>query len=592
MDKTYTPIYRSLTKPIIAVVAGSGLVVKQSVEAGADLLLSLNAGVYRNLGQGSLASFLPFANANEQTEDLLLHHILPSAASVPVIAGILADDPFHPVEERLQRYRALGIHGITNWPASGFLQVEGKTGKMNSFVRAELDMLVAARKAGFAAYGFVFGPEDARVFAEAGVDALILHLGLTRHMDDVMEKRDQLQVTLGRIDRILEAVRQTGSGNPCLVFGGIVTEPDDLAQMLRHCKIDGFAGGSVFERLPIADILAGTVRRFKSALVRPDAGGRERGMGQILGESPHMLELFQLIKRIAPFDVNVCIEGESGSGKELVAIQLHNLHGRGNQSFVTLNCGAIPDSLLESELFGHEKGAFTGADRRRLGKFELAQHGTLFLDEIADLSPHGQVALLRAIQQREITRIGGEHPISVDVRIIAASNQSLTKLVEQGKFRSDLYHRLSNITLKVPPLRERKEDLPLLIEDILTRLRVQLGRKISGVSQRFMAKLRQHPWPGNVRELQHVISQAALLEDGVILEGKYFLPQPQLSTMPVQASQSWPVASRENRQALARRALQENRGNKSHAAAALVVTRKTLYAWLSVDSQESGTPAG
>ena len=246
----------------------------------------------------------------------------------------------------------------------------------------------------------------------------------------------------------------------------------------------------------------------------------------MLGRSPRMQELFGLIRRVAPFDVNVCIEGESGSGKELVAVHLHKLNRRANQPFVTLNCGAIPDTLLESELFGHEKGAFTGADRRRLGKFELAQGGTLFLDEIADLSPHGQVALLRAIQQREITRVGGDRPIPIDVRIVAASNQSLLRLSDQGRFRPDLYHRLNNVTLHVPPLRDRLGDLPVLIEDILARQQVQLGRRISGVSPRFLAKLNRHAWPGNVRELQHVLAQAALLEENLVLEGLHFQPRP------------------------------------------------------------------
>src|SRR5690606_33898421 len=268
----------------------------------------------------------------------------------------------------------------------------------------------------------------------------------------------------------------------------------------------------------------------------------------------------------------------------------------------------MPDNLIESELFGHEKGAFTGADRRRLGKFELAQHGTLFLDEIADLSPHGQVALLRALQQREIMRVGGEQHIPVDVRIVAASNQSLARLVEQGRFRADLYHRLNNVTLIVPALRDRLEDLPLLVEEFLARLQIQLGRRISGVAPRFLARLRKHSWPGNVRELQHVLTQAALLEDGLLLEGKEFAPKAAADSrtrhaQAVPGHVSGPaaryltsgshhgpesgayganpgVSGSLDRRGAAQHALAVHGGNKSRAAAALGVTRKTFYAWL------------
>ena len=293
------------------------------------------------------------------------------------------------------------------------------------------------------------------------------------------------------------------------------------------------------------------------------------------------------------------MEGESGVGKELVAIQLHQHNRRAGHPFVTVNCGAIPDGLLESELFGHEKGSFTGADRKRLGKFELAQHGTLFLDEVADLSPHGQVALLRALQQREITRVGGDRPIPLDVRIVAASNQPLQRLVEEGRFRADLYHRLNNITLLVPPLRDRLEDLPILIEDTLARLQVQLGRRLAGVTPRFLEHLRRHLWPGNVRELQHVLTQAALLEDGLFLEGKEFDPvtasrtyQPRLPLPQAHSLSRWEEGADrspiqipsetgfKNRSEAARRAVAAHGGNKSRAAAALGVTRKTLYAWL------------
>jgi DNA-binding NtrC family response regulator/predicted TIM-barrel enzyme len=560
-------------RPILAVVAGSGQVAHSAREAGADLLFALNAGVYRSRGHGSLPSFLPFGNANAQTRSLVKVHILPVAGNLPVVAGVQAGDPGQPVSELFAEYRTLGVHGICNWPAVGFLDgaLRATRERSGKGTASELAMLKQSRAEGFRTYGFVFTPEEARTFADAGIDVLILHLG-----------------------------------------GGAITEPDDLEELLRHCPLDGFAGGSVFERLPVSSIVDSTVRRFKSVVLQSwqdravnaavkEAGWSPPGLGPILGRSPAMQKLFRTIRKVAPFDVSVYVEGESGVGKELVAIQLHQHNRRAGHPFVTVNCGAIPDTLLESELFGHEKGAFTGADRKRLGKFELAQHGSLFLDEVADLSAHGQVALLRALQQREITRVGGDRPIPLDVRIVAASNQPLQRLVDEGRFRADLYHRLNNVSLIVPPLRDRLEDLPILIEDTLSRLQVQLGRRIAGVTPRFLGRMRRHFWPGNVRELQHVLTQAALLEDSLLLEGVEFAPGNTLMAQPsrlkfpqalafalphrASGSPRPPIhvaqdTSPKKRGEAARSALADHGGNKSRAAAALGVTRKTLYAWL------------
>lgn len=600
MDTAYTPLSTTIRHSVLAVVAGSGQVARSAVGAGADLLFALNAGVYRNFGQGSLPSFLPFGNANGQTLTLLREHILPVSQGLPVVAGAQAGDPAHPLPALFAEFASLGVRGVANWPAVGFLDgtLRAAWDRCGRGMDSEIALLKEARAGGFSTFGFVFTPEEARAFAEAGVETLILHLGLTRQPEDVRASRDMLQLNQSALRAMLDAARAGGRRPRCLAFGGAVTEPDDLEELLRYCPLDGFAGGSVFERLPVGGILDSTMRRFKSVLLHPPAakeGERRgvRGLGPILGMSAPMERLFQLIRKVAPFDVSICIEGETGVGKELVAIQLHQRNRRAAHPFVTLNCGAIPDALLESELFGHEKGSFTGADRRRLGKFELARHGTLFLDEIADLSPHGQVALLRALQQREITRVGGERPIPVDVRIVAASNQSLVRLVERGRFRADLYHRLNNVTLEVPPLRERLEDLPLLIEDILARLQIQLGRRISGAASRFLARLRRHSWPGNVRELQHVLTQAALLEDGLLLEGKEFIPlhaSPTARRAPLPAfgpasdsPRPFSGGDRTDRNNAARQALAAHGGNKSRAADSLGVTRKTFYAWLDAD---------
>jgi DNA-binding NtrC family response regulator/predicted TIM-barrel enzyme len=564
--------------PLIGVVAGSGLVAKAAVEGGTDLLFALNAGLYRSHGWGSFAGFLPFGNANVETETLLREHILPHRGQLPVVAGVLGIDPTCSMEERLGRLRRLGVDGVINWPASGFLDGHfGAALAAEGFnTDAEIALLVQAKAYGFSTFGFVVG-EAGRVaqFAEAGVDALILGLGLTHDVPGARERHDRLQHSSMVINSMLAKVRRTGRSPVCLAFGGPITSPEDLEHVLAHTAIDGFAGGSVFERLPLQNTITSLIRRFKGLPVRDGEASHTSGFGAMVGTCDIMRELYRRVERVAPFDVNVAIEGESGSGKELVATQIHRLSLRRDRAFVTLNCGAIPDGLLESELFGHEKGAFTGAHRQRPGKFELAHCGTLFLDEIADLSPHGQVALLRAIQQREVIRVGGDTPRPVDVRILAASNRPLAQLVEHGNFRADLYFRLNGVTIAVPPLRNRLEDLPMLVGHVLGRVQVRLKRETLGVSPGFYARLCGYSWPGNVRELEHVLMQAAMLEDGMILEGRYFDPIGEPADNGLNR-----VDPRAARHDLLHLVLHQVGGNKSRAAELLGITRRTLYAWL------------
>jgi two-component system response regulator HydG len=575
------------TSPLIGIVAGSGLVAAGAVDAGADLLFAMNAGLYRNQGGGSFAAFLPFGNANDQTEALLRDHILPRRGPLPVVAGIMASDPTCPLDERLGRLKSLGVDGVINWPTVGFVD-GGYRAALEADgcgTAAELAMLSRAREMGLAAFGFIVsGDRTTARFAAAGTDALILGLGLTHEVEDIRQRRDQLQKSPALLNGMLAEIRRSGRdpAPPTLAFGGPITTPEDLEQVLAHAEIDGFAGGSVFERLPLQNTLTSLVRRYKGLLVHSGDVAHPGGFGAMVGACAPMRELQRRVERVAPYDVNVYIEGESGTGKELVAAQLHRLGVRRHRAFVTLNCGAIPDGLLESELFGHEKGAFTGADRRRPGKFDLAHGGILFLDEVSDLSPHGQVALLRAIQQREITPVGGDQPRPVDVRVLSASNRPLAELVDQGRFRADLYYRLNGVTIELPPLRRRLDDLPLLVEHILGRLRIQFNRNVRGVSAEFSRKLHEHAWPGNVRELEHVLTQAVMFEDGLVLSGAHFLPSAQRAA----------GDPGEARRLAVQRALLQAGGNKSRAAEILGVTRRTLYAWLRDASDEIPDSAG
>jgi DNA-binding NtrC family response regulator/predicted TIM-barrel enzyme len=564
---------------VLAVVAGSGIVARCAVAAGADFLLALAAGVYRNLGRGTLASFLPFGNSNQQTLSLLREHVLPQAGNMPVIAGVCAADPMIDLDAHLRQLRRLGVAGVTNWPAVGFID-----GRFREAIEeagwgadVEIELLRRARAMGLVSCGFVLDERQTRDYAQHS-DVLILNMGLTHRIEDIPDRQDQVRQAIAHLNQMLTAVPR-GAGRPlCLAFGGPVTTAEDLEQLLRQSNVDGFAGGSVFERLPVQSIVGSTIRRFRSVMFRSRAD-HDTGIGDLIGVGEAFRHLKETITRVAPYDVNVYIHGETGTGKELVASQIHRLSRRARGPMVTLNCGAIPDPLLESELFGHERGAFTGAERRRLGKFELAHHGTLFLDEVADLSPRGQVALLRAIQTGEIARVGAEQRIDVDVRIIAASHQDLSKLVAAGRFREDLFYRLNQITIDVRPLRERLEDIPLLVEAILARLRIRLNREILGLSDSFHGRLREHRWPGNVRELEHVICRAAILERNPVLEGTFFVPFGEAHPM-IRASPAAAQAPAESKPALAREAIHRAAGNKSLAARSLGVSRKTLYAWL------------
>ena len=246
-----------------------------------------------------------------------------------------------------------------------------------------------------------------------------------------------------------------------------------------------------------------------------------------------MQEVYKAIGRVADRDVPVLITGESGTGKELVARALYHHSARAPKPFLALNCAAIPENLLESELFGHEKGAFTGADRRRIGRFERCNGGTLFLDEIGDMPPALQPKLLRVLQEQAFERVGGSETIRTDVRVIAATHRNLRAWSDEGRFRPDLYYRLGVFTIHLPPVRERGDDLPLLVEYYLKRVSRELGREVRGVAPEALEQMRAYSWPGNVRELQSVLKQALLRAHGRVLLPEFLPELPEAPAAPV-----------------------------------------------------------
>jgi two-component system nitrogen regulation response regulator GlnG len=315
----------------------------------------------------------------------------------------------------------------------------------------------------------------------------------------------------------------------------------------------------------------------------------------LVGRCPAMQAVYKAIGRVASQDVTVLILGESGTGKELVARAIYRHSRRAQGPFLAINCAAIPESLLESELFGHEKGAFTGAERKRIGKFEQCSGGTLFLDEIGDMTPLTQSKLMRVLQEQRFERVGGNETITTDVRILAATNRDLEKLVESGQYRSDLYYRLGVFTIKLPPLRERMEDLPVLVEHFLKRFARELGKDVQRAAPETLAILAQYPWPGNLRELQSVLKQALLHATGPVLIPDFLPPLPNVERKDKPESSEFPgwerFISERLRQgsqdlyaeALAQmermvltRVLEQTSGNQVQAARILGITRGSL----------------
>ena len=326
-----------------------------------------------------------------------------------------------------------------------------------------------------------------------------------------------------------------------------------------------------------------TQLKEENRLLRESLGNRF-DRRNIIGRSQAMEKLLETVAQVAPSEATVLVSGESGTGKEMIAGAIHHNSPRRESPFVKINCAAITESLLESELFGHEKGAFTGAYRKKEGKFSIAHKGSIFLDEISEMSPSMQVKLLRVLQEREFTRVGGEEVVKVDVRVIAATNKDLLVEIGAGRFREDLFYRLNVVTLTLPPLRQRKEDIPLLAQHFIEIFAEKNHKGLKGFTPQAMDNLLRHDWPGNVRELMNAV------ERGVVMAQAPYLDTKDLTLIPEGSSSERKFRGKEavgnNRpleeveKATILKALEASRGNKSEAARNLGITRKTLLAKL------------
>jgi len=368
--------------------------------------------------------------------------------------------------------------------------------------------------------------------------------------------RDLLAAPLRRRGEILGVVEVLNRRPP-----GHFTERDlDLLQLFAN----------------LAAISVANAQRHEG-LQREHRGWQElaRHDEPIIGQSAALQEVTALVERVAGTDATVLLLGETGTGKELAARAIHARSPRRRRPFIAINCAALPESLLESELFGHEMGAFTGATAQKLGRFELADGGTLFLDEIGDISLSTQIKLLRVLQEREFVRVGGVKTIACDVRIIAATNRDLKKAMERGTFRNDLYYRLNVFPIYVPPLRERRDDIPLLVEHLVTRAAQELGRSSPAVSAEALALLCAYDWPGNIRELRNLLERAVLLSDAGAISPRQ-LPR-EISHANEPAAPEEGASSLEGyERALILQALEQHGWNQSHTARALGLSRDNL----------------
>ena len=311
--------------------------------------------------------------------------------------------------------------------------------------------------------------------------------------------------------------------------------------------------------------------------------------GDMAGNSPQMLEVYRLIEMVAPSTASVLITGESGTGKELVARNIHLRSKRSEGPFIAINCSAIPETLMESEIFGHEKGAFTGALERRLGCFELANGGTIFLDEIAEMPAGTQSKLLRVIEERKFRRLGSKFEIDVDVRIVAATNKQPLKAVESGELRNDLYYRLNVFSINLPPLRDRLGDIPILTEALIRQLNKKHDKNVKGTTDRVLKMFSTHNWPGNVRELRNVVERSLIVCDKDLIEDKHLPVLEQREVAPSSNSLAIPVGTTvaEAEKQLIYKTLEFTENNKTRAAEILGVSLKTLHNKLNLYDSEA-----
>ncbi|MET3292388.1 UNVERIFIED_CONTAM: DNA-binding NtrC family response regulator/predicted TIM-barrel enzyme [Brevibacillus sp. OAP136] len=596
-EKLRTSLIDSLNtkKPLIGVATGSGFSAKQAVAGGADFLLVLNAGLFRNAGVSTLGSLLPFANSNEMVLKTGYREILPHAGETPVIYGVCATDPTIDPQALIDKIKATGFSGVNNFPTVGLIDGTMRIAlEEEGFGFAkEVEFLAKASQQGLFTIGFVFNEEQARAMAAAQVDVVCAHFGWTIGGGTGIKSGITIPEAVQLATRIFQAAQDVNPDCLHMVYGGPIVYPEQARTFYRETSAVGVIGGSTFERIPTEESIKGVIGQFKhgdglsaeNRYLKQELLKKMR-FDEIVGQSRAMQEIYEIVRKVANKNVNVLVQGESGTGKELIVRSIHYNSDRYKHAFVRVNCASLPDNLLESELFGHEKGSFTGATQQRIGRFELAHQGTLFLDEIGEMSLSTQAKVLRAIQHQEFERVGGTKTIKVDTRILCATNVNLYKAVQEGKFREDLYYRLNVIAIQTIPLRELKEDIPLMVNHFLKKINEKFVSDISGLTPAAFDALLAYDWPGNVRELEHVLERASILCNGSRIEWKDLPVQIREASLPVvgdtrgtsHEESPWVSRSVESfEKELIEQTLQKLDWNRTRTAETLGFTRRTLF---------------
>jgi len=511
-------------EPIIGVSIGNGRSAKQAMNGGADMIACLNAGRFRMGGVSSTAALLPFRNSNQFVFEFATEEVLPRVEGIPVVFGACAQDPSINHELFVEQLLDAGFHGINNFPTVSLIDGiyrEALEEDGEGYIH-EVNLMKIANEKGLFTVAFAVTLEEAVQMAKADVDVLCLHFGwtyITRPPEDEIDR--YVDNLIRRANVIFSEVKKIKSSIIPMIYGGaIVQNQDVIKRFYEETDTVGYFGGSVFDTIPVEGSMQGATELFKNmnrvSLLEVENENlrkllqKREGIKSILGQSPQIMDLTSWIRKVSNHDANILIEGESGTGKDLVVKAIHYNSDRAAGPLKKVNCASIPRTMMESELFGHEKGAFSGADSRHIGRIESANKGTLFLDNVSELDWDVQGKLLRVIQDGEIERLGSSQTIHLDVRVLATTNKNLKQEMIEGRFREDLYYLLTVLNRSLPQLRSHKEDIPIYVATFLEQIEERYHQHIE-VSDYVMNAFMAYDWPGNVRELKNVLERGVIL---------------------------------------------------------------------------------
>ncbi len=518
-------------EPIIGVSIGNGRSAKQAMNGGADIIATLNAGRFRMSGIASTASLLPFKNCNDLVFSFATEEVLPRVNKIPVVFGAFAEDPSIQHSSFVDKLINAGFHGIINFPTISLVDGifrEALEEEGNGFVH-EVNLLRIAHEKGMFTVAFAVTLEEAIQMAKVNVDILCLHFGWTYiKTPPENEMKKYIDRLIHKANVVFHEVKKIKQDIIPMIYGGaFVVNKQVIKRFYEETDTVGYFGGSVFDTIPVEGSMKGATELFKnmnrvSLLEKENANlkkllKKREGIKSILGKSKEILNLISWIEKVSNHDANILIEGESGTGKDLVVRAIHYNSNRAVHPFKKINCASIPKTRIESELFGHERGAFEGAESRYIGRFESANHGTLFLDNISELNLDVQAKLLRIIQDGELERVGGSETIKLDVRIVSTTNKELKVEMINGRFREDLYYLITVLNRKMPSLRSHKEDIPIYVNAFLKQISERHHVNID-ISDNVMNAFMAYNWPGNVRELKNVLERGVILCENNIID--------------------------------------------------------------------------